>query len=75
MNEKIEKRAKLYGAVFDYIGMGRHDGVLFTKYELELFAKDIINECLEIVSHEILMDEINGAEAGMRRVREEFEVE
>jgi hypothetical protein len=46
MNERIEKLAKQVGAVRNVMAMGRHDGVLFTEFELEKFAELIVRECV-----------------------------
>ena len=48
MNERIEQLAKQVGAVRNVMAMGRHDGVLFTEFELEKFAELIVRECAEI---------------------------
>ena len=46
MNERIEKLAKQVGAVRNVMAMGRHDGVLFTEFELEKFAELIVRESI-----------------------------
>lgn len=45
MNERIKELSREVGAVYDVLLMGRHDGVLFTEYELSLFADLIVKEC------------------------------
>ena len=49
MNERIKKLAEQVGAVQNVLAMGRHDGVLFTVFELEKFAELIVRECRDIV--------------------------
>jgi hypothetical protein len=46
MNERIEQLAEQVGAVRNVLAMGRHDGVLFTEFELEKFAELIVRECI-----------------------------
>ena len=46
MNERIRQLAEQVGAVQNVLAMGRHDGVLFTVFELEKFAELIIQECM-----------------------------
>jgi hypothetical protein len=45
MNERIRELAEQVGAVRNVLAMGRHDGVLFTEFELEKFAELIVREC------------------------------
>lgn len=40
--ETILRLARENGAVFDVLAMGRHDGVLFTAFELERFAAALL---------------------------------
>jgi len=49
MNERIKELAKQVGAVRNVMAMGRHDGVLFTEFELEKFAELIVKECAKFV--------------------------
>jgi hypothetical protein len=49
MNERIKQLAEQVGAVRNVLAMGRHDGVLFTEFELEKFAELIVRECADIV--------------------------
>jgi hypothetical protein len=48
MNSKIKQLAEQVGAVRNVLAMGRHDGVLFTEFELEKFAELIVRECASI---------------------------
>jgi hypothetical protein len=50
MNKRIQELAEQVGAVRNVLAMGRHDGVLFTEFELEKFAELIIKECAEIAT-------------------------
>jgi hypothetical protein len=50
MNSKIKQLAEQVGAVRNVLAMGRHDGVLFTEFELEKFAELIVKECADIAS-------------------------
>jgi hypothetical protein len=50
MNERIKQLAEQVGAVRNVLAMGRHDGVLFTEFELEKFAELIVRECIDVVS-------------------------
>ena len=50
MNERIRELAEQVGAVRNVLAMGRHDGVLFTEFELEKFAELIIKECADIAT-------------------------
>ena len=52
MNELIKEFAEQAGAVRNVLKMGRWDGVLFTEYELEMFAELIVKECAEIALRE-----------------------
>jgi hypothetical protein len=45
MSERIKQLAEQVGAVRNVLAMGRHDGVLFTEFELEKFAELIVREC------------------------------
>ena len=54
MNERIKELAEQVGAVQNVLAMGRHDGVLFTVFELEKFAELIVAECIEQVRGEFL---------------------
>ena len=47
MNERIRQLAEQVGAVRNVLAMGRHDGVLFTEFELEKFAELIVRECMD----------------------------
>lgn len=47
MNERIRELAEQVGAVRNVLAMGRHDGVLFTEFELEKFAELIVRECMD----------------------------
>ena len=47
MNERIKQLAEQVGAVRNVLAMGRHDGVLFTEFELEKFAELIVRECMD----------------------------
>jgi hypothetical protein len=49
MNERIRELAEQVGAVRNVLAMGRHDGVLFTEYELEKFAELIVRECSQYI--------------------------
>jgi hypothetical protein len=49
MNERIRELAEQVGAVRNVLAMGRHDGVLFTEFELEKFAELIVRECAGLV--------------------------
>ena len=49
MNERIRQLAEQVGAVQNVLAMGRHDGVLFTVFELEKFAELIVRECALVV--------------------------
>jgi hypothetical protein len=49
MNERIKQLAEQVGAVRNVLAMGRHDGVLFTEFELEKFAELIVKECAGLV--------------------------
>jgi hypothetical protein len=48
MNDQIRQLAEQVGAVRNVLAMGRHDGVLFTEYELEKFAELIVKECVHV---------------------------
>jgi hypothetical protein len=50
MNKRIQELAEQVGAVRNVLAMGRHDGVLFTEFELEKFAELIARECIDVVS-------------------------
>jgi hypothetical protein len=50
MNERILELAEQVGAVRNVLAMGRHDGVLFTEFELEKFAELIVKECADIAT-------------------------
>jgi len=50
MNKRIQELAEQVGAVRNVLAMGRHDGVLFTEFELEKFAELIVKECAEIAT-------------------------
>jgi hypothetical protein len=50
MNKRIQELAEQVGAVRNVLAMGRHDGVLFTEFELEKFAELIIKECADIAT-------------------------
>jgi hypothetical protein len=47
VNERIQELAERVGAVRNVLAMGRHDGVLFSEYELKKFAELIIQECID----------------------------
>jgi hypothetical protein len=47
MSERIKQLAEQVGAVRNVLAMGRHDGVLFTEFELEKFAELIVRECMD----------------------------
>jgi hypothetical protein len=47
MNKRIQELAEQVGAVRNVLAMGRHDGVLFTEFELEKFAELIVRECMD----------------------------
>jgi hypothetical protein len=46
MNERIRELVEQVGAVRNVMAMGRHDGVLFTEFELEKFAELIVRESI-----------------------------
>jgi hypothetical protein len=50
MNKRIQELAEQVGAVRNVLAMGRHDGVLFTEFELEKFAELIVKECADIAT-------------------------
>jgi hypothetical protein len=55
VKERIKELAEQVGAVRNVLAMGRHDGVLFTEFELEKFAELIVKECqdnLEFHGHD-----------------------
>ena len=52
MNKRILELAEQVGAVRNVLAMGRHDGVLFTEFELEKFAELIVRECADIALRE-----------------------
>jgi len=45
--ETILRIARESGAAFDLLAMGRHDGVLFTAFELERFAAALLTNSAE----------------------------
>jgi len=47
VNKRIKELAEQVGAVRNVLAMGRHDGVLFTEFELEKFAELIVKDCIE----------------------------
>ena len=53
MNERIRQLAEQVGAVQNVLAMGRHDGVLFTVFELEKFAELIVAECISTLEEKI----------------------
>lgn len=73
MNERIRELAEQVGAVRNVLAMGRHDGVLFTEYELEKFAELIVREC-GIALSPMLRDMISRGQA-YDIIKEHFGVE
>jgi len=73
MNERIRELAEQVGAVRNVLAMGRHDGVLFTEYELEKFAELIVRECSKYIEDkfDFCGDELIIAE----KLKEHFGVE
>jgi hypothetical protein len=71
MNERIKQLAEQVGAVRNVLAMGRHDGVLFTEFELEKFAELIVRECFDKMESE---DSFYGQWMG-RVIKEHFGVE
>ena len=68
MNERIRQLAEQVGAVQNVLAMGRHDGVLFTVFELEKFAELILEEVMQELF-------INGYEDAFDFLNEHFGVE
>ena len=75
MNKSIKFHAENCGAVFNVAGLGKADSVMMSEEQLQIFAKLIVNDCLDMITHQMLMDEISGVETGIRQVRFEYEVE
>jgi hypothetical protein len=77
MNERIRELVEQVGAVRNVMAMGRHDGVLFTEFELEKFAELIVRESivdfyrryLDLESEEDITEQVN------RYVKDNFGVE
>jgi hypothetical protein len=61
MNERIKQFAEQVGAVRNVLAMGRHDGVLFTEFELEKFAELIVRECVKEMSEQMYWHHIDEA--------------
>ena len=52
MNKRIEELAEQVGAVRNVLAMGRHDGVLFTEFELEKFAELLVDDIVYILKND-----------------------
>ena len=74
MNERIRELAEQVGAVRNVLAMGRHDGVLFTEYELEKFAELIVRECAEFARQHNL-EKADRSHMIHKAIKEHFGVE
>jgi hypothetical protein len=69
MNERIKQFAEQVGAVRNVLAMGRHDGVLFTEFELEKFAELIVRECAQVCKT-VSGDQVSNASEDYQKGRE-----